>query len=204
MESVMGFNICSSCEPKPGWWALYTKHQHEKKVAEVLTLKGAEVFLPLYGTLHRWNDRSVKISLPLFPSYVFVREAPEQRLAILTVPGVFLIVTSGGGGFGLIPDAEIQNLRKAVEDPRGIQPQGHPAVGNRVRITSGPLADVEGVLVRRKNQCRVVISIALLAQSASVEVNEWEIEPTLSSSKDRVVQIAAQRPIGGIASRAWT
>lgn len=177
---LQGHNGAQPDQPT-GWWAVYTKHQHEKAVANLLAVKGLQVFLPLYGTMHRRTDRVVNLALPLFPGYVFIRESPDRRMPILTTPGVFQIV-GNGSGYGVITDREIELLRKAVEGPRGVQPHPFLNVGEMVRIICGPLTDVEGILVRRKNMCRVVLTVEMLAQSASVEVNEWEI---VSAAKHR-------------------
>jgi transcription antitermination factor NusG len=184
-QDVMFQDHAVSGTTTTGWWAVYTKHQHEKKVAELLALKGADVFLPVYESVHRWKDRTAKVHLPLFPSYLFVREDTERPLGILSIPGVFMIVGTSAQ-YAKISDTEIAALRKAAESPRGIQPHPYLTAGCRVRIKSGPLGGVQGVLVRRKNTCRVVVSVELLAQSASVEVNEWEIGPDSSSTVQRV------------------
>jgi transcription antitermination factor NusG len=160
----------------PGWWAVYTKHQHEKRVAEALLAKGIEVFLPLYTSIRRRQNRVFRTSLPLFPSYVFIREQPEMRLNILSTPGVHAIVTRGSE-YGLIQDHELRNLRIAVASMRTLEPCSFLQVGDRVRVFRGPLAGLEGHLVRRRNLCRVVISVELLAQAAAVEVNGSEIGP---------------------------
>ena len=157
-----------------GWWAVYTKHQHEKCVGDMLLSKGLEVFLPLYTADRRRRDRTVRLALPLFPCYVFVRENPSARLAVLSTPGVHLIVTRGPA-FGVIPDQEIENLRVAIAAERQIEPCPYFGVGNRVRITQGVLRGLEGILVRQKGLSRVIISIEMLAKSIAVEVDVAEI-----------------------------
>lgn len=158
-----------------GWWAVYTKHQHERRVAELLLGKDAEVFLPMYTTSRSRRDRRVELKLPLFPCYVFVRERPESRLKVLTTPGVYLIVCVGPS-LGVIPNEEIENLRVAISAKRVAGPHPFCRIGSRVRITRGALEGVEGVLVREKGSCRVVISVELLAKSVAVEVSAAEIE----------------------------
>src|ERR1700674_1628776 len=94
------------------WYALYTRHQHENAVAKVLSYKGFEAFLPLYATAHRWRDRTKKLSLPLFPCYVFLKlKTPlERRLDILTTPGLHSVVSNAGQP-SAIPHAEIDAIR---------------------------------------------------------------------------------------------
>jgi transcription antitermination factor NusG len=171
-----------SCEVHPrqaaGWWAVYTKHQHEKRVAELLTMKGAEVFLPLYDTQRNRKYRTVTLALPLFPSYLFVREQFEMRVPVLSTPGVHMIVTRGPE-YGTIPDCEIRNLRLAVMAERRLEPHSFLPLGERVRVMRGSLQGLEGILVRYRNTCRVVISVHLLSQSAAVEVGALDIAPAL-------------------------
>jgi transcription antitermination factor NusG len=118
-----------------------------------------------------------------------VKENPEQQLAIRSVPGIFMIL-GNGAAYSCVPDAEIQALRRALESSRGVQPHPFITIGERVRITAGPLEGVKGILVRRKNACRVVISVDLLAKSASLEINEWEITPDFDPSRQRLPAVA--------------
>lgn len=159
-----------------GWWAVYTRHQHERVVAEMIVAKGLEVFFPTYRALRHWKDRNATIAMPLFPCYLFVREGPARRLQVLTTPGVNLIVTLGGR-LAVIGDAEIGALRRAVEGPREVRPHSYLRCGERVRVAHGPMRGVEGILVRKKNLCRLVLSVDMLARSASVEVNAWDVIP---------------------------
>lgn len=175
-----------------GWWAVYTKHQHEKRVAEVLMHQGAEVFLPSYQITKLWNKRKVTLRLPLFPSYLFVREDIHLRLAVISAPGVHMIV-SQAGKHAVIPTSEVENLRRAMQCPSGIQPHPFLKVGQRVQIVRGAMQGVEGVLLRHKGLCHVVLSVDMLAKSAVVEVAERDTalatvtsrtaSPSLSLSK---------------------
>jgi transcription antitermination factor NusG len=157
------------------WWALYTRHQHEKTVAEILSAKGFEVFLPLYESMRRWKDRTKQLSLPLFPGYVFVRGELDRRLQIITTPGVHMIL-SRGDKLAIIPEAEIQAIRMAVEGPNKVEPHPFLECGQRVRVKQGPLEGVEGILVRKKNLYRLVLSVDMLAQSTAVEIDAADVE----------------------------
>jgi len=158
------------------WWALYTRHQHEKTVAEMLSAKGFEVFLPLYESMRRWKDRNKLLSLPLFPCYVFVRGGLNRRLQVVTTPGVHMIL-SRGEHVAIIPEAEIDAIRTTIEGPYRVEPHPFLRCGERVRVTRGSLEGVEGVLVRKKNLCRLVLSVDMLAQSVAVEINASDVEP---------------------------
>lgn len=161
------------CEPR--WYAAYTCAQHEKRVAEQFTQRAVENFLPQYGSVRRWKDRRVKLELPLFPGYVFVRLALRERLRVLETPSVVRLVGFNGRPAAL-PDKEIEALRACVAAQLHAEPHSYLTVGRRVRIKSGPLAELEGVLVRRKNGLRVVVSLDLIARSAAVEVDAEDIE----------------------------
>jgi len=164
-------------DPNPScpWYALYTRHQHEKAVAEILSNKGFEVFLPLYSVVHRWKDRTKDLSLPLYPCYVFLRDGLEHRLQILTTPGVHGIVGFAGRPCA-IPDAEIDAVRQVIESSLRVEPYPFLRCGDRVRVKSGPLEGIEGILVRKKNSFRLVLSVELLQKSVAVEVDVSMVE----------------------------
>lgn len=163
------------------WWALYTRHQHEKTVAEMLSFKGIEVLLPLYEAKRRWKDREKMQSRPLFPGYLFVRTTPQRKLHVLTTPGVHMILHRGQE-IATIPDHEIEAIQRAVNAPAKVEPHPYLTCGTRVRVKCGPLEGVQGILVRKKNVSRLVLSVDMLAQSVSVEVCTDDVEPCGSES----------------------
>ena len=160
------------------WCAIYTRHQHEKSVSETLEAKGFEVFLPLYESTRRWKDRQKVLSLPLFPCYVFVRGAIERRLPVLTTPGVHMII-SHGEKVATVPEAEIEAIRRTVEGDFKVEPHPFLRCGERVRGVRGSLSGVEGVLTRKKNLFRLVISVEMLAQSVAVEIDAMDVVPAV-------------------------
>ncbi len=160
----------------PHWFAVYTTARHEKRVEEHLRWCEVESFLPLYRTTRRWQNRcKVQLDLPLFPNYIFVRIPAVERIKILGVPGVLSIVGAGSKPIPL-PEMEIEVLR-AARNVRRIEPHPYLVVGNRARIRSGPMAGVEGVLIRKKSGFRVVLSLDLIMRSVAVEVDADELEP---------------------------
>ena len=161
-----------STEP---WHALHTRYQHEKVVAELLTRHGFEVFLALYTAVHQWKDRRKHLCLPLFPCYVFLRDGVDRRLQILQTPGVHGIVQVAGRP-GVIPEAEIAAIRRVVENPLPIEPHSFLENGDRVRIKAGPLTGLEGILVRKQDQLRLVLSVEMLGRAVAVpiEASHWE------------------------------
>lgn len=164
-------------EPGP-WWALYTRHQHEKVVAEMLMAKEFEVFLPVYESIRRWKDRRKVLSLPLFPCYVFVRGRADRRLQVVSTPGVHMLLTKGEQ-IAVIPEEEIGAIRRAVDGSFRVEPHPFLKCGERVRVTRGSLEGVEGILVRKKNLYRLVLSVDMLAQSVGVEVDASDVEPVV-------------------------
>lgn len=169
-------NASSGMREEPAWWAVYTRHQHEKVVATILSAKGFEVFLPLYDSTRQWKDRKMQLSMPLFPCYLFVRGDDKRRLHIVTTPGVHMILCNGEAAV-IVPEAEIQTIRKIVEGPFLVEPHPFLKCGERVRVKRGALEGVEGILVRKKNQCRLVLSVEMLEQSVGVEIDAASVEP---------------------------
>jgi transcription antitermination factor NusG len=157
------------------WYVAYTSANHEKRVSEQFAQRSVEHFLPLYESVRRWKDRRIRLQLPLFPGYVFVRLALCDRLNVLQVPGVARLIGFHGEP-AVLPDSEIEALRTST-DPR-LRAQSHPylTVGRRVRMKRGPLDGVEGILIRKKNALRLVLSIDLIMRSASVEVEAADVE----------------------------
>jgi transcription antitermination factor NusG len=168
-------NFESAASICTAWYAVYTRHQHEKAVAQGLAGKQFDTFLPLYTSVRRWKDRSVRLWLPLFPGYVFLRGDLERRLPILTTPGVHFVVCLGGQP-APIPATEIDAVRRAVESTFQVEPYPFLRCGDRVRVTSGALEGIEGIVVRKKNSCRLVLSVELLEKSVAVEVGGLAVE----------------------------
>jgi len=164
------------------WYAIYTKHQHEKSSADVLTRKGFEILLPLYRSIRRRKDRNKSVLSPLFPCYVFVRTDLVRKVDILRTPGVFWLVESGGSPCQ-IPDADINEINRIVQSPAQIAPHPYLKSGDWVRVRQGSLEGLQGILTRFKNQYRVVMTVEPLRKSVAVEVDISAIEPV--SSKDQ-------------------
>ena len=165
----------------PAWFAIYTRHQHEKAVAEVLSVKGVKVFLPLYNAAHRWKDRIRQLSLPLFPNYVFVFAGCDQRGLILSTSGVYDFVRHCGSP-APIPSEEIEAVQRLVARSTSVEPHPFLKCGDRVKLKTGPLEGIEGILVRKKNFYRLVVSVELLERSLAVEVDAVDVERVTKGS----------------------
>jgi transcription antitermination factor NusG len=159
--------------PSTDWFALYTSSRREKHVARLLDERRIENFLPLYQADRHWEKRSpVTLELPLFPNYLFVRAG--QKASFLSVPGVISIVGSGRQPWPLA-NHEIEAFRGAVDICK-LQPHPLFTVGQRVRIKNGALAGMQGVLLRKKTNFRVVLTVEAINSSVSAEVAVADLE----------------------------
>ena len=172
---------------QPHWYAAVTRARHEKTAAVQLGQRGIECFLPIYESVRQWKDRRVKLELPLFPGYLFVRLPLKDRLRVLQVPSIARFV-----GFDGVPaavgDAELESLRIGLKDRRRAEPHPYLTIGRRVRIRSGPFVNLEGILIRKPGILRAVVSIELIQRSIAVELNPAELEAVDESN------VIASRP----------
>src|SRR5277367_654755 len=152
------------------WFALQVRTRYEAGVADQLNRLGYERFLPLYKLRKRWSDRIKEVETPLFPGYLFCRFNPQDRLPILKTPGVIQIV-----GFNHIPspvdESEIRAIQTLMATGVPNQPWPYLEIGDKVRIESGSLRGVEGILVDFKGSHRLILSITLLQRSVAVEID---------------------------------
>jgi transcription termination/antitermination protein NusG len=158
------------------WFAAYTCPRHEKYVRRQLDDRQIESFLPLYRSTRRWKDRRKEVEFVLFPGYVFVRIPERERLRVLELAGVVSFVTFNRRPAAL-HEGEIESLRSGLE--QGVLAEPHPflQVGRKVRVVHGPLAGLEGLLVRKKDRVRVVLSLQAIMQSVALEVDGQDVKP---------------------------
>jgi transcription antitermination factor NusG len=158
----------------PSWIAVQTASRHEKRVQERLLYRGYECFLPLYRSVRKWSDRSARVDVPLFPSYLFCKVSNCAYAPMISTPGVVRLV-----GIGRTPvpigDEVIADIHKAATDASAL-PCPYLNVGDRVRVISGPLAGVTGILSTIRNENRLIVSVDLLMRSVSVEILPEHIE----------------------------
>ena len=161
--------------PERLWYAVFTLSQNERSAARHLEACEIESFVPTYETVRVWKNRQrVKIVQALFPTYLFVRMRSTEHSTVLRTPGVRRIVGNHKGPSPL-PSAEIEFLRSQITGER-VEPYTDLVVGERVRIKCGAMQGLEGVLVRKKNSLRFVLTIELINQHAAVEVAADELE----------------------------
>ena len=160
----------------PRWYALWTRSRHEKQVRDQLHGRGIEPLLPLVTRKSQWKDRKKEIESPLFPGYCFARFAWKDSLTVLKAPGVVQVV-GGSGRPEAIPDEEIDALKTLMA--RTLPYDAHPYLreGMQVEVIRGPLKGVRGILVRKEKRQRLVISVHLIQQAASVEIDSGDIAP---------------------------
>jgi transcription antitermination factor NusG len=158
---------------EPRWYAVQTAARHEKAVRTQLARREVDTFLPLQVAVHKWGERKVTVELPLFPGYVFAHIPYRERLTVLTANGVLRIVSFNGLP-SPVADEEIQTLRSLSVLP-SVQPYRFLEAGRRVRISSGALEGLEGIVVKRKNSIRFIVSVQAIQRSLSVEVSAADL-----------------------------
>jgi transcription antitermination factor NusG len=161
---------------QPGWYAVYTRANHENQVSKQLLLRSVEHFLPSYDSVRCWKDRKVRLQLPLFPGYVFVRIPLFDQMHVLQVPGVVRLVGFNAGPTEL-PEEEIDAMRNGLRGGVCAQPHPYLVVGRRVRVVCGPLAGLKGIVLKKKNSTRVVITLEVIMRSVAVEVDPADLQP---------------------------
>lgn len=152
------------------WYALFVCSNQEKRIAQGLDQRGVEHFLPCYRSVRQWKDRRVKIEVPLFPGYVFVRLRLIDRLKVLAIPHVVALVGTGHSP-SVISEEEIEWIRRGIEHGKA-EPYPSLHVGERVVIADGVMSGLRGVLLRRQNNTRVVVSVDSIGRSFVVDIEE--------------------------------
>jgi transcription antitermination factor NusG len=158
------------------WYAIRAKSRLEPVTSDALTGKGYDTYLPVYKDRRKWSDRVVELDVPLFPGYLFCRFDAFHRLPVLTTPGVLSIV-----GFGKSPqpidDQEIEAVKTVLASGVFAEPCPFLRAGDKVRIVRGALEGLEGILIKKKTQYRMVISVTMLMRSVSVEIDsDWIVD----------------------------
>jgi len=159
----------------PRWYVAYTYPRHEKAVADQVQLRSVETFLPTYTIKSQWKDRQVLLEQPLFAGYVFTRMTVRERVKVLSVPSVIRILSYRGMPVP-VSDTEIDAMRLCVARGGRLEPHPYVAVGDRVRVRDGAFEGLEGIVVRKSNKCRLVVSLSLIHQSVSLEVAPEDLE----------------------------
>jgi transcription antitermination factor NusG len=178
IEPVGDVELVRPAAPSRGlaWFAIWTRSRHEKSVWEQLDRKGVEAFLPTITRWSRWKDRKKQVAWPLFPGYCFARFEAADRMPILKCSGVVNVVSFDGEP-APIPDYEIRGIRQLVESDLLYDPCPLIREGMMVEVVHGPLRSVVGRLVRKGAHARLVLSVDLIGQAVSVEVDAADVKP---------------------------
>lgn len=176
-SEILDSSVSTEVTKTASWFAVYTTCRHEKRIAQHLSLREIEHYLPLYRAERKWRDGSrVTVELPLFPSYIFVRFNRSERVSVLSVPGALAVVGGTGGAPAPLPDAAIEALRVGLQAHR-IEPHPLLRVGKLARIRAGAFAGMTGIVVRKKSGYRIVLTLEQIMQSVAVELDEDDVEP---------------------------
>jgi transcription antitermination factor NusG len=175
VHDYVGVECCSPAIAECAqWFALVVKPRFDKAVAQALESKGYETIVPVYKKHHRYGNRSKDFEVPLFPGYVCCRFDVQARLPVLTTPGVIRVL-----GVRNMPvplsEVEINSLQTAMKSQLPIQPFPFVTAGQRVRINSGVLEGVEGIVLGLKGELRLVLSITLLQRSVVLEIDRDQV-----------------------------
>ncbi len=175
------------------WFALQVRTRYEAGVADQLSRQGYDQFLPLYKLRKRWSDRIKEVDAPLFPGYLFCRFNPQDRLPILKTPGVIQIVGFKTGP-AAVDEAEIRSIQTLVAAGAPHQPWPFLAAGDRVRIESGPLLGLEGILTEVRRSYRLVLSVTLLQRSVAVDIDSASVTAIHPSRPWQAEKSGSQEP----------
>lgn len=163
------------------WYAIWTNSHCEQLVHDQLVARGFDAFLPRIEIWsRRGKDRRV-ISAPLFPGYLFLRHAAMTKASYVELcqaRGLVRVLGERWDRLEIVPDHEIAGIQKALDARLPMTP--HPGLrdGERVRILHGPMADVEGILIRTKpNKGLIVLQVSLLQRSVAIEIDCTLVTP---------------------------
>jgi transcription antitermination factor NusG len=156
------------------WHVLHVRSNFERRVAQHLAVRVVEHYLPLYCERVKWTDRTVVTERPLFSGYVFARFRPDSRITVISIPGV--VRSLGDEEGNLVSCAELDKIREGLSKGLPLRPHPNAFVGARVRIRCGIFEGVEGIVTEFRQQCKVILSLAAVQQSFSLEVDLGDIE----------------------------
>jgi transcriptional antiterminator NusG len=171
-------------EAAPEWFAAYTMSRHEKRIASHCERIGIEQFLPLYSCQRSWRNRTkVDLQMPLFPNYIFVRLLPQDQGPLMRLPGLLSIVGNTAGPV-VIPDDDMELLRRIIAW-KTIEPYPLLTKGDRVRVMTGPLTGVVGVVVKKGNGLRFIVTLDVIGKSVSLQIDGSALERIASLAEHR-------------------
>jgi transcription antitermination factor NusG len=156
------------------WHVLHVLSNHEKRVAQHLVVRSVEHYLPLYKERVKWTDRTVVAERPLFSGYCFARFSAQNKLSVISTPGVLQVL--GDGERDMVSCEELDKIREGLGTGLLLRPHPSVAVGTRVRVRDGVFGGVEGVVTELRRQCKVIIALAAVRQCFSLEVEIGDLQ----------------------------
>ncbi len=182
--------LLDAAEPTP-WHVLHVRSNYEKRVAQHLSVRSIENYVPLYSERVKWTDRVAVTERPLFTGYVFARFSPESRIKVISISGV--VRSLGDDQRSLVSCGEMERIRQGLASGLLLRPHPYVNVGQKVRVRNGIFEGVEGVVAELRQQCKVIIALAAARQCFSLELAIGDIEvlrrpPVVASPP--VVQVA--------------
>jgi len=158
------------------WIAVYTKSRHEKVVIQELEKKNIEAYCPILKERRQWSDRKRWVEFPLFRSYVFVKIELKNSLYILQTMGVHHIIKFQGN-ISTIPDGIIQNIKSMIHGGFTVEQVEYFVKGDEVKVVDGPLKGMEGIVIKIKNENKLVLKVAAIQQAIAVQIHPGYLKP---------------------------
>jgi transcription antitermination factor NusG len=175
--------IANARDGKREWYAVYTMSRHEKRVAAHCERIAIEHFLPLYTWRRSWKNRTtVDLQMPLFPNYIFVQLSPDDHGPLMRLPGVLSTVGNAAGPVA-IQDSEMEMLRR-IMDGKAIEPHAYITAGDKVRVKEGPLEGIVGVVLRKANGLRFIVTLDLIGKSVALDIESSALELIASANTE--------------------
>jgi transcription antitermination factor NusG len=182
--------IASARDSKREWYAVYTMSRHEKRVAAHCERIAIEHFLPLYTWRRSWKNRTtVDLQMPLFPNYLFVQLSPDDHGPLMRLPGVLSTVGNASGPVA-IQDSEMEMLRR-IMDCKAIEPHAYITAGDKVGVKEGPLEGIVGVVLRKANGLRFIVTLDLIGKSVALDIESSALEVIASANTERSAKQSA-------------
>lgn len=158
------------------WFAIRVREKYRVVTEEMLAAQRIAFFSPMVTDLHQWSDRIKAVSLPLFAGYLFCSFDPQKQLTVLRTVGVIDILRTGSR-LAVVDRGELEAICKAIHTSPTVSSVPFMAQGQRVRVTRGPLRDVEGILTEIKSRCTLVLAVTMMNRSVAVQIDHNFVEP---------------------------
>lgn len=156
------------------WYVAYTLPRSEKKAQSKLDVMGITSYLPMHQTLRTWSDRMKKLLVPLFPNYLFVNISDKKRHETFSVREIVKYVSFEGRP-AIVNDSIIDSLKNILKEKVEVTVEDWVKAGDNVIITGGPFMGTEGVVLNKNGKTRLIIQIAALQRSVSVNISASDV-----------------------------